>query len=94
MGEVSYLSPPEPLADNHDIESFASGEPSLDDWLRRRARGERRDADLHSLRRQRPRCRLLRACFWCNYSGKCSWSLQAEYARPNSGRRGGSPGRG
>ena len=37
MGEVSNLSPPKPLADHHDIESFTSGEPSLDDWLRRRA---------------------------------------------------------
>jgi GNAT superfamily N-acetyltransferase len=33
------LSPPEPLADHHDIHEFSSGEASLDDWLRRRARG-------------------------------------------------------
>jgi GNAT superfamily N-acetyltransferase len=32
------LSHPEPLADHHDIEEFNSGEASLDDWLRRRAR--------------------------------------------------------
>ncbi|GDX83720.1 N-acetyltransferase GCN5 [Deltaproteobacteria bacterium] len=32
------LSPPEPLADRHDIGDFNSGEASLDDWLRRRAR--------------------------------------------------------
>lgn len=32
------LSPPEPLNDSHQIEDFASGEPVLDDWLRRRAR--------------------------------------------------------
>lgn len=32
------LSPPEPLADNHLLETFASGEVSLDEWLRRRAR--------------------------------------------------------
>lgn len=32
------LSPPEPLSDNHQIEAFASSEPVLDDWLRRRAR--------------------------------------------------------
>ena len=38
MGEVSRLSPPEPLADHHDFGNFCSGEPSLDDWLRRRAR--------------------------------------------------------
>ena len=37
MGEVSGLSPPEPLADDHDFASFCSGESSLDDWLRRRA---------------------------------------------------------
>lgn len=32
------LSPPEPLADRHEIEDFSSGEVSLDEWLRRRAR--------------------------------------------------------
>jgi GNAT superfamily N-acetyltransferase len=32
------LSPPEPLADHHQVEDFTSGEPSLDDWLKRRAR--------------------------------------------------------
>jgi GNAT superfamily N-acetyltransferase len=32
------LSRPELLADHHDLESFASGESSLDEWLRRRAR--------------------------------------------------------
>lgn len=32
------LSRPELLADHHDLENFASGEGSLDDWLRRRAR--------------------------------------------------------
>ena len=32
------LSHPEPLADHHDIGEFNSGEASLDDWLRRRAR--------------------------------------------------------
>jgi GNAT superfamily N-acetyltransferase len=31
------LSPPEPLNENHSIEAFASGIPSLDDWLKRRA---------------------------------------------------------
>jgi len=30
---------PEPIADSHDLNAFASGEPTLDDWLRRRARG-------------------------------------------------------
>ena len=38
MGEVRSLLPPEPLADQHDIGGFRSGEASLDDWLRRRAR--------------------------------------------------------
>jgi len=32
------LSPPEPLSDDHQIDDFDSGEPVLDDWLRRRAR--------------------------------------------------------
>jgi GNAT superfamily N-acetyltransferase len=32
------LSRPEPLADHHNLEDFASGEVTLDDWLRRRAR--------------------------------------------------------
>lgn len=38
MGEVSRLLPPEPLADHHDFGDFRSGEMSLDDWLKRRAR--------------------------------------------------------
>ena len=38
MGEISELLPPEPLADHHDIGDFRSGEASLDDWLKRRAR--------------------------------------------------------
>ena len=38
MGEVARVLPPEPLADKHDVEDFSSGEPVLDDWLRRRAR--------------------------------------------------------
>jgi predicted N-acetyltransferase YhbS len=32
------LSAPEPLAPNHQLDEFACGELSLDDWLRRRAR--------------------------------------------------------
>jgi GNAT superfamily N-acetyltransferase len=32
------LSAPEPLADHHDLADFSSGELSLDEWLRRRAR--------------------------------------------------------
>jgi GNAT superfamily N-acetyltransferase len=32
------LSPPQPLADHHELADFDSGEPSLDDWLKRRAR--------------------------------------------------------
>jgi GNAT superfamily N-acetyltransferase len=38
MGEVSGLLPPEPLAQHHDFEDFRTGEDSLDDWLKRRAR--------------------------------------------------------
>ena len=33
------LLPPEPLADDRQTEGFTSGEPALDDWLERRARG-------------------------------------------------------
>lgn len=32
------LSPPEPLADSHELGDFSSGVSSLDDWLKRRAR--------------------------------------------------------
>jgi GNAT superfamily N-acetyltransferase len=32
------LSPPEPLAEHHELGDFDSDEPSLNDWLRRRAR--------------------------------------------------------
>jgi GNAT superfamily N-acetyltransferase len=39
MGEINrLLLPPELLADHHHIGDFASGEISLDEWLRRRAR--------------------------------------------------------
>jgi GNAT superfamily N-acetyltransferase len=31
------LSAPQPLASHHQLAGFVSGEPSLDDWLRRRA---------------------------------------------------------
>ena len=31
------LSPPEPVNAGHDLAAFESGEPSLDDWLKRRA---------------------------------------------------------
>ena len=34
----SPLSSTEPLADEHQTDSFDSGAPALDDWLRRRAR--------------------------------------------------------
>jgi GNAT superfamily N-acetyltransferase len=38
MGEVSRLTPPASLANHHELDEFLSGEASLDDWLRRRAR--------------------------------------------------------
>jgi GNAT superfamily N-acetyltransferase len=34
---VPRLSAPQPLSDRHQLAAFDSGEPSLDDWLRRRA---------------------------------------------------------
>jgi GNAT superfamily N-acetyltransferase len=36
--EIAALAPPELLANRHDLSVFTSGEPTLDDWLRRRAR--------------------------------------------------------
>lgn len=36
-------SAPEPLADHHILDRFHSGVASLDDWLRRRARGNQAD---------------------------------------------------
>jgi len=38
MGGVGELLAPEPLAEHHELGDFHSGEPSLDEWLRRRAR--------------------------------------------------------
>jgi GNAT superfamily N-acetyltransferase len=38
MGEVSRLRPPEPLGEAHELGEFHSGEASLDEWLKRRAR--------------------------------------------------------
>ena len=35
------LLPPEPLAGHHSLDELSSGEPSLDDWLKRRARANR-----------------------------------------------------
>ena len=32
------ISAPQPLSEGHDIRDFECGEPSLDDWLRQRAR--------------------------------------------------------
>jgi len=41
MEEVSkagaQLSPPEPIAAEHDLSAFECGEPALDDWLQQRA---------------------------------------------------------
>jgi hypothetical protein len=36
--DIAGLTSPELLSDRHDVAAFASGEPTLDDWLRRRAR--------------------------------------------------------
>ena len=38
MGFSVALSAPGPLTGEHQIDSFDSGEPALDDWLKRRAR--------------------------------------------------------
>ena len=37
MVEVSSLRPPDPLSGQHRLADFTSGEPSLDEWLKRRA---------------------------------------------------------
>lgn len=36
--DIAALGPPELLEERHDLSAFACGEPTLDDWLRRRAR--------------------------------------------------------
>lgn len=38
MGEVLTFAPPEPLTDRHIVDDFNSGEPSLDQWLKTRAK--------------------------------------------------------
>lgn len=38
MGEISTLGTPELFAEHHDCATFCCGEPSLDEWLVRRAR--------------------------------------------------------
>ncbi len=38
MGGLNLLSHPAPIHDGHDVSLFDSGEPSLDEWLRKRAR--------------------------------------------------------
>ena len=37
MADLTGLRAPEPLLASHDLTGFDCGEPSLDDWLRRRA---------------------------------------------------------
>jgi len=37
MSVVGEIGPPERLSAQHDLAGFDSGEPELDDWLRRRA---------------------------------------------------------
>lgn len=39
MGEITSadLSPPAPIGPGHDLSNFESGEPSLDEWLKKRA---------------------------------------------------------
>lgn len=37
MSSPDEISPPEKLSAKHDVSSFDSGEPVLDEWLRRRA---------------------------------------------------------
>ncbi len=39
MGEITVvdLSPPTPIGPEHDLSNFESGEPALDEWLKKRA---------------------------------------------------------
>jgi GNAT superfamily N-acetyltransferase len=37
MSRAGEIGPPEKLSARHDLSGFDSGEPALDDWLRRRA---------------------------------------------------------
>ena len=43
MRGAGEIGPPERLSAEHDLSTFASGEPALNDWLRRRA--QQNDAD-------------------------------------------------
>lgn len=36
------ISPPQPLSERHGVSQFASGKPSLDDWLKKRALANQR----------------------------------------------------
>ena len=38
------ITAPQPLADHHVVDAFEYGEPSLDDWLKRRATGNQTSA--------------------------------------------------
>lgn len=38
MGEIGRLSPPQPLSESHELADFHCGGPTLDEWLKRRAR--------------------------------------------------------
>ena len=38
MSALGRIGPPQRLSPDHDLSAFDSGEPALDDWLRRRAR--------------------------------------------------------
>lgn len=37
MGALTDLTPPAPISASHSLDGFDSGEPSLDDWLKKRA---------------------------------------------------------
>ena len=39
MGSGQVISAPQPLANHHSFDAFECGEPSLDEWLKRRASG-------------------------------------------------------
>ena len=89
------LSRPEPLSDDHQVDSFDSGEPVLDDWLRRRARANQASGASRSY----VVCDGRRViAYYALASGAIAQAasfgeISQEHARSDSGRRAGAVGR-
>jgi hypothetical protein len=93
MSGAAGIGPPEKLSAQHDLSGFDSGEPALDDWLRRRA--ERNEASGASrtyvvcVGRKVVGYYTLAAGAICPRLG--TWTNQAQYAGPDSNDRPGAP---